>query len=517
MNLRLHGGTETRSERTPPCKITKNILIFVAGPVKFITDMQIFARLKKFILETVQISDHIDTVAAAGNIRNNIYFRGPNVWILAFSILIASVGLNVNSTAVIIGAMLVSPLMGPIIGIGLGMGINDTDLLKQSLKNLLVMVVISILASFLFFLVSPLELANPTELEARTNPTIYDVLIALFGGFAGILEISRKEKGTVLSGVAIATALMPPLCTAGYGLAHLNLTYFFGALFLFCINGTFITLATYFSTKYMRYKEVEFENPMHARKTRRLIYALVLLIMVPSIWSAVHMIRENRLTKQISSFVAENKSLSSGYIYDYKIDYKHGGKATLFITGGSLSPMERERLLGAAEKLGIDKERLEFVQHEYSGMNNEATEKIIKGIYERNDSEITKRDLEITRLEEELETLRKAQIPYLRIYREINSQYPEIKDLYITQGAHLAADTLRQAGLVLYTPHALSERDSTNLANWLKVRLEHSCAIILHGQEGERGPEENDGGETERGPDGERERDGWLPAWENGK
>ena len=161
------------------------------------------------------ISEHIDTEAAEKAIRSNITFKGPNAWILAFAIIIASVGLNVNSIPVIIGPMLISPLMGPIFGIGLGLGINDFDLLKASLKNLLVMMGISLVASLIYFLITPLSLANPTELLARTNPTIYDVLIALFGGLAGIFEQSRKEKGTVFSGVAIATALMPPLCPAG--------------------------------------------------------------------------------------------------------------------------------------------------------------------------------------------------------------------------------------------------------------------------------------------------------------
>ena len=179
-----------------------------------------FKGLALYFKQLANIKDAIDTQAAARNIRQNIYFRGPNVWILAFSIVIASVGLNVNSTAVIIGAMLISPLMGPILGIGLGLGINDTELLKEGFRHLLVMVTISLIASFLFFFLSPLKLANPTELLARTTPTFYDVLIAFFGGCAGMLENSRKEKGTVLSGVAIATALMPPLCTAGYGLAN---------------------------------------------------------------------------------------------------------------------------------------------------------------------------------------------------------------------------------------------------------------------------------------------------------
>ena len=181
--------------------------------------MGLFKSFKEYVGSIINISDHIDVVAAERNIRNSIFFRGPNAWILAVAIIIASVGLNVNSIPVVIGAMLISPLMGPIFGLGLGLGVSDIDLMKSSGKNLFVMVSISLLVSFLYFLITPLSLSNPTELLARTSPTFYDVLIALFGGFAGIFEQCRKEKGTVFSGVAIATALMPPLCTAGFGLA----------------------------------------------------------------------------------------------------------------------------------------------------------------------------------------------------------------------------------------------------------------------------------------------------------
>ena len=244
--------------------------------------------IKRIVKKYIYVYDQIDTDSAAERIKSGIWFKGPNVWILAFSIVIASAGLNVNSTAVIIGAMLVSPLMGPIVGTGLALGTNDTDLLKLSAKNLLVMVIIALIASTLFFVLSPLSLVNPTELEARTRPTIYDVLIALFGGLAGIFEQSRKERGTVLSGVAIATALMPPLCTAGYGLANLNFKFFFGAMYLFIINGVFITLATYMMVKYLNFKTISSVEPAVEKKRRDLISAVLVIVLVPSIYSAVN-------------------------------------------------------------------------------------------------------------------------------------------------------------------------------------------------------------------------------------
>ena len=185
------------------------------------------------------MNDQIDIEAASVAIRNGIYFKGQNVFILACAIIIASVGLNLNSIPVIIGAMLISPLMGPILGLGLGLGTNDLPLLKDAAKNFGIMVAISIIASTIYFILSPLNPAQQTELLARTNPTIYDVLIAFFGGSAGMLENTRKEKGTVLSGVAIATALMPPLCTVGYGIANWQWTFVAGALYLFLINSSF--------------------------------------------------------------------------------------------------------------------------------------------------------------------------------------------------------------------------------------------------------------------------------------
>ena len=269
--------------------------------------------------EIVNISKDVDWAIASDSIRSSIHFKGPNVWILAAAIIVASIGLNVNSIPVIIGAMLISPLMGPIMGFGLGLGTNNTALLKDSLKNLGIMVLISIVASTLYFVVSPLKMDNPTELLARTNPTIYDVLIALFGGFAGILETSRKEKGTVMSGVAIATALMPPLCTIGYGIATLQVKYAVGALYLFFINGVFIALATFLMVKYLRFPLVKVSDKSKQKKVSRTILAFTLVLIVPSILSAIMVIHENRFNQNARLFISENKNINKSYIYDHEI------------------------------------------------------------------------------------------------------------------------------------------------------------------------------------------------------
>lgn len=226
-----------------------------------------FSKITESLQHLINIKQDCDAEATINNISESSEFKGLNVWILVFAIFLASIGLNVNSTAVIIGAMLVSPLMGPIMGIGLAIGISDLKLLKKSLKNLLVMTLISLLVSSLYFFVTPLSDAQ-SELLARTRPTIFDVLIASFGGFAGIVASSRKqEKTTVVSGVAIATALMPPLCTAGYGLGTGQINYFLGAFYLFFINSFFIALATFLIIKYLEFPEKEYMDENRRKKS----------------------------------------------------------------------------------------------------------------------------------------------------------------------------------------------------------------------------------------------------------
>lgn len=443
----------------------------------------IWNAIKSEIRTIANISDHIDTDSATKSIRSNVSFRGPNVWILAFSIIIASVGLNVNSTAVIIGAMLISPLMGPIIGIGLGLGVNDTKLIKVGLKNLIVMVSISLIASTLYFLLTPLKLANPTELLARTNPTIYDVIIALFGGAAGLLEISRKDKGTVLSGVAIATALMPPLCTAGYGLASGTFKYFLGALMLFIINGVFIIIATYVMSKLLGFQEYEFQDQKIAKRTRTLVTIVVLLVAVPSILSAVKMIQSNTFQQNASSFVADNRMLSSGYIYDYEVDTHKGGRISLYIAGSMLDDADKEKLKASAKEHGIDPDRISFFEHQIVPGEDQSADRLVKDIYERTDSEISKREAEIRVLENELTKYRQQEIPYLQISRELSSQFPQVKDLYISRGADINTDSLSMQNCILVvarTERVLDDESKQKMTDFLKVRLNDSTVVVLN-------------------------------------
>ncbi len=351
------------------------------------------------IKSLLNLSDYVDLDGANASIRKNIYFRGPNVFILACAIIIASVGLNVNSIPVIIGAMLISPVMGPILGFGFSLGVRDMQLLKDSLRNLAVMVGISIAASTLYFLLSPLKLEHPTELLARTNPTIYDVMIALFGGFAGILEVSRSEKGTVLSGVAIATALMPPLCTVGYGIAVLNWNYVVGALYLFLINSIFIALATFVTVKFLKYPVVSDIEGRRTRLTGRAVAAILVVIIVPSVISAVRIIKESNFRSHAAQIVAENKSIGKGFIYDYEIDL-NANPATieLFMAGEKLTVADKERVYTAAEKYGITRGQIIFREDAVTMREPVSDSEIIRNILEHSDKQVQ-------RLYEQIEVL----------------------------------------------------------------------------------------------------------------
>ncbi len=442
--------------------------------------MNIWKRLRVMLRDIGDISEHIDTEDAAVRIRNNIWFRGPNVWILAFSIIVASVGLNVNSTAVIIGAMLISPLMGPIVGVGYSLGTNDFHLLKQAGKNLLIMVVISLLASTFFFLVSPLNLVNPTELEARTSPTIYDVLIALFGGLAGIFETSRKERGTVISGVAIATALMPPLCTAGYGLSNLNMHYFLGAMYLFTINSVFIALATYATVKFLGFRQADFLDAATAKRQRTYITLIVIAVIVPSIWSAVSLVNHSNFERKIIGFVSDNKTYSRSYIYDYKI--KDGKKAEIFLTGEPLNEVERAQFLLTAERYGIRQDDITINDHSSAPANDEY-ERMVRSIYDRADEEMARKDARIRQLEEQVLSLRGEDIPYGQLAREIRFRYPDVQEVTITRGASVAADTLGARPRIMVLAGSkkhLAAKDIDEMKEWLKVRLNDSTVVVMN-------------------------------------
>ncbi len=442
--------------------------------------MKLFSRLGVLLRETTRLVDYIDTSAAEKSIRSNIYFRGPNAWILAIATIIASVGLNVNSIPVIIGAMLISPLMGPIFGVGLGLGINDIQLVKSSGKNLLVMVSISLAASFVYFLITPLSLYDPSELLARTNPTIYDVLIALAGGFAGILEQCRKEKGTVFAGVAIATALMPPLCTAGFGLASGNFVYFMGASYLFVINCIFIMLATYISVKYFGFREVAFSDVLAQRRTRTLSSVLIVLFIVPSIWSAVTFIRQNNFEGNATTFAEQCKVYGRTVLYEYKIDHSDGSIISLFFSGDPLNEQARRDLLAQAAEYGIKEEQVLINEYSTAASGNDL--ELVKSIYDKMDTEVSERDAEIARLRQQLAASEERDLPYVQLAREIMGIYPSVKEVMLTRGATVRADSLYAIPcftVVVPRDSVFTSPEMTQLTKWLRVRLEADAEVIV--------------------------------------
>ena len=357
-------------------------------------------RFTRYLRHIVYLEDGIDREKAAATIKHNIAFRGPNVIILACAILIASVGLNVNSIPVIIGAMLISPVMGPIIGFGLGLSTNDTELLKNSFKNFIVMVVISIVVASFYFLISPLRLSNPTELLARTRPTTYDVLIALFGGAAGMLENARKEHGTVLSGVAIATALMPPLCTVGYGFATLQINYIFGAFYLFLINSIFIAIATFAVAKFVGFESVATDE-FHRKRNPRIVALLLLVMIIPSVISAIGTIRDNNFTINAERFVQNNKTIGTSYIFDYQINLDGRNQILdVYLAGEALDLATKHVLLNNAANYGLHSDQIIF--HEEAAVQTINKNEIIRDLNNHYLNTIQELNKRITELEVEL-------------------------------------------------------------------------------------------------------------------
>lgn len=422
-------------------------------------------KFTNFLVSVIRLFDmnaELDVESASNNIRSNIEFRGMNVWILACAIIIASLGLNVNSTAVIIGAMLISPLMGPIIGMGLAVGTDDLQLMKSALKNLGIMVAISIVASALFFIISPLNMQHPSELLARTNPTIYDVMIAFVGGAAGALETSRKVKGTVISGVAIATALMPPLCTVGYGIANLSLSITLGAFYLFFINCVFVALATFIVVKALKFPKANHLDSTIEKKARRWASLFLILLIVPSVLSAISVIRENNFNTRVDSFVnAVKDNLDESVIYDYKTDTQEKPySVTLYIAGRRLSDTDKETLFSVAEQnFELNRSQFRFEMALTAG----GTSELEKQVY----SDLTG---SVEALEKKVKEYESLALPYDQINSEVTTLFPQISEITLARGknAIYAIVSVKEKGV-----------EVENLQQWLKIRLSEDDIIVI--------------------------------------
>ncbi|MBK6888398.1 MAG: TIGR00341 family protein [Bacteroidetes bacterium] len=397
------------------------------------------------------------------NIKQSTSFRGANLWILACAIVIASVGLNVNSTAVVIGAMLISPLMGPIVGAGFALAVFDFELLKRCGKNLLIATIVSLVVSAIYFFISPFKDAQP-ELLARISPTIYDVLIAFFGGLVGVIALTRVEKGNPIPGVAIATALMPPLCTAGYGLAMGNYSYFFGAFYLYSINCFFICIATYFIVRYLKYTPVQFKNIRFEKQIRYGISFLLLLMIVPSFYLAYNLLKEKQFNDNVSKFI-ENEFTANGYTIIFKeIKYNTSPKKIeLAFLSKRFSNEEEKQLNHRLNQYQIFNTSLIFKQG-----TQDLKKEILNELGTQNKA-LSEKDIIINNLQNEIKEFK---FDDTETYKEIGILFPEAKNVSI--GKFLLfpnSDSAKIETVVLFHHQEKEEIDTLKLKKWLIQKL----------------------------------------------
>lgn len=446
------------------------------------------SRIYEFIVSYFSLSGQlVSQQEAEANIREGVSFKGTNILILILAILIASLGLNTNSTAVIIGAMLISPLMGPIIGIGLGVGIHDFDLLKRCLRNLVMAAGFSVIAATLYFLISPVN-EQHSELLASTSPTIYDVLIAFFGGGAGIIALGSTNKGNVIPGVAIATALMPPLCTAGYGLATWQLNYFFGASYLFIINSIYIAFATFIGVKLMKYHGMSNADSARATRVRRIVYALAILTMLPSIYLTYGMLRQNKFTVDADNFIHAECVFPDTQVLNRKA-YTENGKKYLSLTLiGHTLPIDslRSALTPKLKFYGLEGTHLIFIQ----GGNPDKTQTkgadayspSVDDIYRLAQSTITRQQSRIDSLENVIAMSKATLDDGPAVAPEIKVLFPSVSSIGIsstvlTNPATLDNDTTAVA--LIKVKHNLKKEERKKLSEYLQARLNISRITIV--------------------------------------
>lgn len=442
-------------------------------------------KLSEFFVNYFSLSGQLVSQAEAEqNIRDGVSFRGTNILILILAIFIASLGLNTNSTAVIIGAMLISPLMGPIIGIGLGVGIHDFDLLKRCVRNLLMAAGFSIIASTLYFLISPVN-EQHSELLARTSPTIYDVLIGFFGGGAGIIALGSTNKGNVIPGVAIATALMPPLCTAGYGLATWQPNYFFGATYLFIINSIYIAFATFIGVKLMKYKGAPTVDTARAIRVRRIVYTLAILTMLPSIYLTYNMLRQSKFTTDADKFVSAECRFPDTQVLQRTSKIENGRKEiTITLIGRALDADSLKMALD--EKLrfyGLAGANLTIIQGGSFEKPNTDASPGITDIYRLAQSTISRQQTTIDSLRALISDARQSVEAAPEVAPEIKVIFPGISRIGISTTVFCnpsdsaRTDTANVA--LVHSRHRLSNAERQKLADYLEARLGYRKVEIV--------------------------------------
>ena len=424
--------------------------------------------------------DNATQSEVVAGITKGVEFRGTNIWVLICATFIASLGLNVNSTAVIIGAMLISPLMGPIIGMGLSLGINDFQLLKKSLRNFFWMVLVSAVTSTVFFLISPYSSAQ-SELLARTSPTTYDVLIAFVGGIAGMLAQTRRDKsaaGTVISGVAIATALMPPLCTVGFGIANAEPRYIFGALYLFLINTVFISVASYLMVTFLKYdKKIEFHTTVRKRM-RRYVLLFVIIVIVPSLFMTINIMRKTKFESNVDRYVNNVFQFNKTMLVDYDITYEgHNSSVVVTLVGEALSQNVIDNAAAQMEFYGLENtqlivrqldenERIDFskIQKSYAEIIDEKNNTIFE--LEKRLSSVQAADtIAVADISKELKHI-SVQVDEISLSKHV---------LYNTEG--VPADTTYVVTIV--PVEGIRNLDTGKIRSWLSTRLKTDDITIF--------------------------------------
>ena len=418
------------------------------------------------------------------SLKKGVEFRGTNLWVLIFAIFLASLGLNTNSTAVIIGAMLISPLMGPIMGFGLGLGIADFDLVKRSLRNYLTATLFSVVTATIYFLISPISEAQ-SELLARTSPTIYDVLIAFFGGLAGIVAGSTKSKGNVIPGVAIATALMPPLCTAGFGLATGNLSYFLGAFYLYFINTVFISLSTYIVVRVLKYPNKEFLDKKSAMVVRRYMMIIVTCTIIPSLYLTYRVLRNTVFDEQVRSFVNKELDFPNTQVLSRTVAVDTAGRKALNVVllGDEVPDMMIEAARARMRDYGLGGIGLNIQQGFGSDVDiNELKSVLMKDLYKNNEELVRAQAAQIDSLKHTVDRYRRASHLALSLTPELRVLYPQVERLACTPT--IIANTVQDKPdtvLLVYVKvkNALTPDEQRKLSQWMAARTEEKNIKLI--------------------------------------
>ena len=442
-----------------------------------------FGSIKRFLKDLLEIRIDTNKEGTVQQIKDGISMQGHTAWILVFSITIASIGLNANSAAVVIGAMLISPLMGPILGVGLSIGINDIDTLRKSMMNLGVMIGLSLLTSFLFFSIPLFQDATP-EILARVRPDVRDVFIAMAGGLALIVAVSRPSAQTnTVAGVAIATALMPPLCAAGYGLATWNLSYFFGAMFLFTINTIFIALATFVIVKYLRFPMVKYINSARRKSIARFASIIAFIIFAGSIFSFYNLFKENQFKQIAHEFIVELKEDGEAILGedDENIDYV-SRTITIPLLGGMVDANKQRKWELRLNELGLENATLNVQQGNDSEIRQQVED--LRDLYSQNQKIISSRDESIKEkedkirlLENQLTKISKRSIPFRQVSAEakiISSGLEELSYSDVVKTNFKSIDTVRMFYFKWYDsiPRKVILKEEPELKKWLQTRLQ---------------------------------------------